>query len=227
MKGRILFVLIIHALIATACVNSKNKNTDQNEPLVMAGKTTERALQLAESNRSNPDSLALAVELIDRAIGLVKQSQLSDYDNLGLYHALYGHKSQIQCCQGKFDTALATLEDAEAKYGSYWMNQFLQAITFDFMGDTVSAGLNYERVIDYCDYKLKGMDQNSQEYLNMFVTCITAKMLRYGIEGAGDDIGKLKARKDYTEGSAVYYAVAGFENWNKEAYLKSLWGIKE
>ena len=34
-------------MIATACVNLKNKKTDQNEPLVMAGKTAERALQLA------------------------------------------------------------------------------------------------------------------------------------------------------------------------------------
>lgn len=58
MKGKILFILIIHVMIATACVNSKNKNTDQNEPLVMADKIAEQALQLAGANRSNPDSLA-------------------------------------------------------------------------------------------------------------------------------------------------------------------------
>lgn len=193
----------------------------------MAGKTAERALQLAGSNRGNQDSLALAIELIDRAIVLVDQSQTSDNDNSGLYHGLYGHKSQIQCYQGKFGTALATLEDAEKEYGAFWMNQFLQAIISDFMGDTTSANLNYERAIDYCDYKLKKMDQNSQEYLSMFVTCITAKVLRYGIEGVRGDIEKLKARKDYTEGSPVYYAVIGFENWDKEAYFKSLWSIKE
>lgn len=227
MKGKIVFVLIIHAIMATACVNSKNKNTYQDEPLAKAGKTAERALQLAGSNRDNPDSLALAVELIDQAIVLVSQSHTSDYDNLGLYHTLYGHKSQIQCCQWKFDTALATLEEAEAKYGDFWMNLFLKAIISDFMGDTVSASLNYERTIDYCDYKLKKMDQSTQEYLNMFVTRMTAKMLRYGKEEAKDDIGMLKARKDYTEGSSVYYLVFGFENWDKEAYFKSLWGIKE
>lgn len=227
MKRRILFVLIIHIMIATACVNSKNKNTDQNEPLFMAGKTAERALQLAGLNRGNPDSLALAIELIGRAIVLVDQSQTSDDDNSELYHTLYGYKSQMQCYQGKFDTALATLKDAEKKYGAFGMNQFLQAIISDFMGDTTSANLNYERVIDYCDYKLKKMDQNSQEYLNMFVVRITAKMLRYGVERARGDIEKLKARKDYTEGSPVYYAVIGFEDWDKEVYFKSLWGIKE
>lgn len=227
MKGRILLVLATLAIMTIACVNSKNKNTDQNEPLVMAEKTADRALRLAETNRNNPDSLALAIELLDQAIALVSQSQTSDYDKPGLYHTLYGHKSQIQCYQGKFDAALTTLEDAEKKYGVFWMNQFLIAIISDFKGDTVSANLNYERVIDYCDYKLKEMDQNSQEYLNMFVTCITAKMLRYGIEEGRGDIEKLKARNDYTEGSSVYYLVVGFENWNKEAYLKSLWGIKE
>lgn len=227
MKGRVLFILIVHAMIVTACVNSKNKKTDRNEPLVMAGKTAERALQLAESNRGNPDSLTLAIELIDRAIGFVDQSQTSDDDNSGAYHGLYGHKSQIQCYQGKFDTALATLEDAEKKYGAFWMNQYLQAIIFDFMGETTSANLNYERTIDYCDYKLKKMNPDSQEYLNIFVTYIIAKALRYGIEGVRGDIEKLKARKDYTEGSPVYYAVIGFEDWDKEAYFKSLWGIKE
>lgn len=226
MKGRILFVLIIHAMIATACVHSKNKNTDQNEPLVMAGKTADRALQLAGSNRGNPDSLALAIELIDRAIVLVDQSQTPNDDNSGLYHGLYGHKSQMQCYQGKFDSALATLDDAEKKYGAFWMNQFLKAITSDFMGDATSANLNYERVIDYCESKLKKMDQNSQEYLNMFVTCITAKVLRYGIEGVRGDIEALKSRSDYTEGSSVYYVVIGFEDWDKEAYFKSLWGVK-
>lgn len=55
MKGRILFVLIIHAMIATVCVNSKNKNTDQNEPLVIAGRTAEWALQHTGSNHGNPD----------------------------------------------------------------------------------------------------------------------------------------------------------------------------
>lgn len=88
MKGRILFILIIHAMIATACVNSKNKKTDQNEPLVMAGKTAERALQLAGANRNNPDSLALAIELIDGAIVLVDQSQTSDDDKSWFYHTL-------------------------------------------------------------------------------------------------------------------------------------------
>lgn len=81
--------MIIHAMIATACVNSKQK-TDQNEPLVMAGKTVERALQLAGANRNNPDSLALAIELIDGAIVLVDQSQTSDDDKSWFYHTLYG-----------------------------------------------------------------------------------------------------------------------------------------
>ena len=227
MKGRTLFILIIHAMIAIACVNSKNKKTDQNELLVMAGKTAEQALQLAGSNRGNPDSLALAIELIDGAIVLVDQSQTSDDNRSWFYHTLYGQKSQIQCWQGKFDTALATLDDAEVKYGAFWMNWFLKAIISDFTGDTASANLNYEKVIDYCDSNLKETDQNSQEYLNMLVTCITAKVNRYGKEAVKEDIEALKARRDYTEGSPVYYVVIRFEDWDKEAYFKSLWGIKE
>lgn len=91
----------------------------------------------------------------------------------------------------------------------------------------MSAKLNYERMIEYCEYKLKKMDPKSFDYENMLINCITAKLLRYGKESAKADIEALKTGENYYEGSFIYYSVIGLENFEKEAYLKRLIAPKE
>lgn len=209
----LLSIIITSAILATACSSSSKKQPTKEEK---AAQLTYRTAVLTTLYATNPDSLALGIRLIDQAIKLAPDSP-----------KLYELKAQNLCLQKKYDKALLLLDSVDTQYGSSWSRQFYQAVIYDFTGDTVSAKLNYERMIEYCEYKLKKMDPKSFDYENMVTNCITAKLLRYGKESTKADIEALKTGENYYEGSFIYYSVIGLENFEKEAYLKRLIAPKE
>lgn len=208
----LLLMPLIGIVIATTLLKSKAGDKIAAEGLV----TADRAATLAESNRTNPDSLALALELLNRSIALEPESQV-----------IYGQKARVLCWQGEYDAALAVLEESRTKLGEFWINQLYEGLINDLMGDSIAANLNYERTIDYCNYQLKKMDKNTSKYNDMLIFYLTVKMLRYGKEEAKEDIELLKQRQDYREGSTIYSFVTGAEHFDRKEHVKQVIGHYE
>lgn len=207
-KAIILFAIIAFTIAKAAYTVYSRKTPIKEDPKELAA----TAVILTQVYATNPDSLALGIKLLDRAIELAPDS---------LY--LYEGKAQILCLQKKYKEALALLNDTERKYKTTWSIQFHQATILDYIGDSISAKLSYERGIDYCDYQLEKVDPNSVEYENLFIARLTAKLLRYGkSENTKNDIEALKTWKSYYEESYIYYTVIGFENFDKKKYIKSI-----
>ena len=210
------YLLLLMPLIGGIIVITLLKSKDGSEIAAEGLVTADKAVTLAENNRTNPDSLALAVEWLNRSIALEPKSQV-----------IYGHKARVLCWQGKYDAALATLEEAREKSGEFWLNQLYEGLIIDMQGDSIAANLNYERTIDYCDYQLKKMDKNTSQYDDMFILYLTAQMLRYGKEEVKEDVELLKLREDYREGTSIYDFVMNAAHFDRKEHVKQMIGHYE
>lgn len=209
MKAKISLIAIMYIIILITACTGPQTITPKEDAVGLANK----AIGIVTANPTDPDSLRLAAKMLDRAIALAPESLF-----------IYGQKAQVLCSLGEYDQALTMLNDAENKYESFWFNMYYQAAICDFKGDTILAKLNYERVIDYCDYKLKKKGKKDPNYNNMLIINTMSKLLRYGTKAAKEDIETLKTWEEYQKDSTFRKTITGFENFDRKEYLKKLMG---
>lgn len=209
MKAKTFFIVIMHIIIFTAACSQPRTITSKENAVDL----TNKAINIATANPTNPDSLCLAVKMLDRAIELAPESL-----------SIHEQKAYILYKLEGYDTAPIMQNDKENKYESFWFNTYYLAAICDFKGDTMLAKLNYERVIDYCDYRLKKKGKKDSDYKNVFIVCLMTKLLRYGTEAAKEDIETLKTWEEYQKDSTFRKTIIGFESFDRKEYLKKLMG---
>lgn len=201
------------SVLLFACASSQDSDAVKAEKIALKGLDMCNGL----TGTDDIDSLNRAVELFSQAIEV----------NPDTYES-YFFKALVLCRLKRFDDALQTLSQGQkSAYASKadFMLYSYEAMIQEYLGDTVTANLNYERTIEYIDYRIKKTSKDDHYYMAMTMNRIILLVLRYGVENAADEIAALKSRDDYTEGSGLWALVDGLENFDKERYMSTILGI--